>query len=304
MHMPTASTIFFIRIPEIKPALLTHFEPWYPMLWTDGSIGAITTAGLHASDLQQVYGKSTGKQLSAVPVKPDLYTGSNGFAIAPSNTKDKSAILYINPHVTFYFRPEVHMVSEEGLNVYGAVTWGQFFIYQGFNEHCGWMHTSSQVDVSDSYIEKLSLENGNWQYSYQGENKPVTIKPQIFRYKSGDTLATVTIPAMFTHHGPIMGKLQDNWLSVRSFNRSSISLQQSWLRTKATSFAEFRKSWISVETHPIIRCMPMRKEISLTGMGTLCPGATLHIIGISRWMVPLPQQNGKGCMLSMKLFNP
>src|SRR4030095_14051993 len=42
--------------PEIKPALLTHFEPWYPMLWTDGSIGAITTAGLNASDLQQVYG--------------------------------------------------------------------------------------------------------------------------------------------------------------------------------------------------------------------------------------------------------
>jgi acyl-homoserine lactone acylase PvdQ len=227
--------------PDIKPALLTHFEPWYPMLWTDGSIGAITTAGLNASDLQQVYGKSSGKQLSAVPVKPDLYTGSNGFAIAPSNTKDKSAILYINPHVTFYFRPEVHIVSEEGLNVYGAVTWGQFFIYQGFNEHCGWMHTSSQVDVSDSYIEKLSQENGNWQYSYQSQNKPVTIKPHIFRYKSGDTLATVTIQAMYTHHGPIMGKSQNGWLSVRSFNRSSISLQQSWLRTKATSYAEFRK---------------------------------------------------------------
>ena len=58
--------------------------------------------------------------------------------------------LYINPHVTFYFRPEVHVVSEEGLNAYGAVTWGQFFVYQGFNEHCGWMHTSSNVDVADT----------------------------------------------------------------------------------------------------------------------------------------------------------
>jgi acyl-homoserine lactone acylase PvdQ len=47
------------------------------------------------------------------------------------------------------------MSSEEGLNAYGAVTWGQFFIYQGFNENCGWMHTSSNVDVADMYAEKI-----------------------------------------------------------------------------------------------------------------------------------------------------
>ncbi|HSB91791.1 MAG TPA: penicillin acylase family protein, partial [Flavitalea sp.] len=194
-----------------------------------------------AKDLQSLYGKTAGRQLSTVVTKPELYTGSNGFAIAPSITRDKSPILYINPHVTFYFRPEVHMVSEEGLNVYGAVTWGQFFIYQGFNEHCGWMHTSSQVDVSDSYIEKLSNENGQWVYEYEHEKKPVTTIQHVFKYKSGDSMLSVTIPAMYTKHGPIMGKAGAAWLSVRSFNRSTISLQQSWLRTKATSFAEFRK---------------------------------------------------------------
>ncbi|MDP5140931.1 MAG: penicillin acylase family protein, partial [Spirosomaceae bacterium] len=69
-------------------------------------------------------------------------TGSNGFAISPKLSASGNAMLYINPHTTFYFRPEVHVSSEEGLNAYGAVTWGQFFIYQGFNETCGWMHTS------------------------------------------------------------------------------------------------------------------------------------------------------------------
>jgi acyl-homoserine lactone acylase PvdQ len=50
--------------------------------------------------------------------------GSNGFALA--KTASGNAILYINPHTTFYFRPEIQMSSEEGLNAYGAVTWGQF----------------------------------------------------------------------------------------------------------------------------------------------------------------------------------
>ena len=94
-------------------------------------------------------------------------SGSNGFAIAPSKTASGNAILYINPHVTFYFRPEVHMVSEEGLNVYGAVTWGQFFIYQGFNEYCGWMHTSSNVDVADMYNEKIVKKDNGIFYEYE-----------------------------------------------------------------------------------------------------------------------------------------
>ena len=38
------------------------------------------------------------------------------------------------------------MSSDEGLDAYGAATWGQFFIYQGFNQHIGWMHTSTGVD--------------------------------------------------------------------------------------------------------------------------------------------------------------
>ena len=63
------------------------------------------------------------------------------------------------------------MVSEEGLNAYGAVTWGQFFVYQGFNEHCGWMHTSSAVDVADTYIEKLCKQQSGWVYEYNQQSK-------------------------------------------------------------------------------------------------------------------------------------
>jgi len=61
-------------------------------------------------------------------------SGSNGFAIAPGNTIDHHALLLINPHTSFFFRSELQMASDEGLDAYGAVTWGQFFVYQGFND--------------------------------------------------------------------------------------------------------------------------------------------------------------------------
>ena len=162
---------YLYKNSNTKPALLTRFMPWYPLLWTDGSIGAINTAGITVGNLKNFYSGAD------VPVslnerfkeKPDI--GSNGFAFSPKITESGNAILYINPHVTFYFRPEVHMVSDEGLNAYGAVTWGQFFVYQGFNERCGWMHTSSDVDAADAYNEKLTKKDGKWYYLYNGSQK-------------------------------------------------------------------------------------------------------------------------------------
>ncbi|MFM9625847.1 penicillin acylase family protein, partial [Streptomyces turgidiscabies] len=34
---------YLYKHPNVKPALLTSFKPWYTLLWTDGSIGAIST---------------------------------------------------------------------------------------------------------------------------------------------------------------------------------------------------------------------------------------------------------------------
>ena len=87
-------------------------------------------------------------------------TGSNGIAIAPKLTKDGHALLLINPHTSFYFRAEQQVTSGEGLNAYGAATWGQFFVYQGFNAKAGWMHTSSGVDNVDEFAETVVNGNG------------------------------------------------------------------------------------------------------------------------------------------------
>ncbi len=232
---------YLYKHPEVKPLLLKKFEPWYPLLWTDGSIGAINTADLTTADLKNFY---SGDKVTTIaePKDPENQTGSNGFAFSPKITASGKAILYINPHVTFYFRPEVQVRSEEGLNVYGAVTWGQLFVYQGFNENCGWMHTSCNVDVADIYAEKIENRGGKLWYNYENQWKPVGVKPISILVKEGNLYKKRTFTTYFTHHGPIMAKREGQWISLRSFNRSMDSFEQSWLRTKAKNFNDFKKT--------------------------------------------------------------
>jgi acyl-homoserine-lactone acylase len=207
------------------------------LLWTDGSIGAISTADINTTDLKNFYGTTAPTAMIREP-EP---TGSNGFAFSPKITASGNAILYINPHVTFYFRPEVHAVSEQGLNAYGAVTWGQFFIYQGFNPYCGWMHTSSSVDVADTYEENVVDKDGKFYYQYESMYRPVKEKKITISYNDDGTIKSRTITAFYTHHGPVMAKRNGKWISLRSFNRSMTSLEQSWLRTKTKGFDEYKK---------------------------------------------------------------
>jgi acyl-homoserine-lactone acylase len=232
---------FLAKNPHTKPKLLTRFEPWYALLWTDGSIGAISTADLETNELRAFYGNE--KNIGLRKRNEDYQqTGSNGFAIAPIRSKSKNAMLYINPHTTFYFRPEVHVKSNEGLNVYGAVTWGQFFVYQGFNEYCGWMHTSSNADVADTYTEKITKKNDGYYYEYEGKFKKVSSRQIEIKYARDGKLMTKIFETFSTHHGPIMAQRGENWVSLKSYNRAQKSLEQSWLRTKAKGFEDYKKA--------------------------------------------------------------
>jgi hypothetical protein len=46
-----------------------------------------------------------------------MQTGSNGFALAQPKASG-NAILYQSPY--YFFRPEIQMSNEEGLNAYGV----------------------------------------------------------------------------------------------------------------------------------------------------------------------------------------
>ena len=230
--------------PAVTPKVITRFEPWMALSFTEGSIGGdIERVGLR--ELEDFYG-APGRPTSAsgagdgFPPEPP---GSNGIAIAPSNTADHHALLWINPHTSFYFRSELQMASDSGLDAYGAVTWGQFFVYQGFNATAGWMHTSSGVDAVDEFLETVVNKDGRWYYRRGGAELPMTVRHITVRYRnSNGGLADSNFTAFSTAHGPIVRRAGDRWVSISLMQRPVASLIQSYLRTKARDYVEFRKT--------------------------------------------------------------
>lgn len=234
---------YLYKHPEVKPAVLRRYQPWFAMLRTNGSISATQNGGVTMQEIRELYkidDVSTSFR-EPTPVFEADQTGSNGFAVAPSRTRSKKSILYINPHTTFYYRTEVQMVSEEGLNTYGGVTWGTFFVFQGFNEHCGWMHTSGDADVADLFREKIEKKGESFFYTYDGKSLPVKTKEIKINYKEGNAVRSQEFTTYATIHGPVMGIRNGEWLSLRENNRSLDALMQSWLRTKAKGFEDFKK---------------------------------------------------------------
>ena len=230
--------------PDVRPKLLKRFRPWMPLMFSEGSIGgnisAVSAERLKAFYEQQ---KSTASWDDTNP-KADPYEresiGSNGFAIAPAKSATKNALLLINPHTSFYFRSEVHLVSQAGLNAYGAVTWGQFFVYQGFNENCGWMHTSSYADSMDEYAETIERKGNALFYRYGNALKPVRTQTVRLPYKSGSKTLHKNFTMYFTQHGPIADGKDGKWLAIAMMNTPLNALSQSYLRTKAADYASFK----------------------------------------------------------------
>ena len=230
----------------VHPKVIRHFEPWMALSFTEGSIGGdIETIDL--KQLEKFYGPATPPMAALPgaatdPVPEEFPGGSNGFAIAPKLTASGHAMLWINPHTSYYFRAELQMVSEAGLNVYGAVTWGQFFVYQGFNTHNGWMHTSYGGDAIDEYAEDLVKKPDGLYYRYGPGLKKLRASVVSIPIKQAAGLDNRSFTVYHSHHGPIIRAENGKWIAIKLLQEPVPALSQSFLRTKTTDYASFRKT--------------------------------------------------------------
>jgi acyl-homoserine lactone acylase PvdQ len=231
---------FLATHPEVKPKVITRFEPWMPLTFSEGSIGG-DIESVNTNQLRELYDKGFVAQTEPVdPLKEP--SGSNGIAIGPANTRNGKALLLINPHTSFFFRSELQMTSDEGLNAYGASTWGQFFIYQGFNENLGWMHTSSAVDAIDEYLETVTQgPGGKMVYKHGGSSRPIIEKEVTIRYKTSSGMSERRFKTLHTHHGPLIRRQGGKIVAVALMNTPVPALMQSYGRTKAKTYDEFKK---------------------------------------------------------------
>ncbi len=246
---------YLSKHPDVKPRVITRFEPWMALSFTEGSIGG-DIEKVNLTQLQAFYGKepasvggngnndggNNNNDASANYPVDEEPRGSNGMAIAPSNTAGHHALLLINPHTSFYFRSELQMVSDEGLNAYGAVTWGQFFIYQGFNERAGWMHTSSGVDAVDEYLETVVKKGDRFFYKYGSEERPFTTSEITVPYKTDHGMLEKKFTVYRNSHGPVVRDLNGKWVSFRIMQEPIKALTQSYTRTKARDYKSYRQT--------------------------------------------------------------
>jgi acyl-homoserine-lactone acylase len=251
---------FLATHPAVRPRVITRFEPWMALSFSEGSIGGdIERVPLDA--LQAFYGgQDPGTATADVRATADVGAradvdagiagrpprepgGSNGIAIAPANTVAHHALLLINPHTSFFFRSELQMTSDAGLNAYGAATWGQFFIYQGFNARLGWMHTSSGVDNVDFFLESTVRRGGKLVYRYGRELRPVQTNTVEIAYRTAaGGLAKRDFTVYRTHHGPVIRDLGGRWVSIALMQKPVEALSQSFLLTKAANYGEFMRA--------------------------------------------------------------
>jgi len=250
--------------PQVKPRVLTRFEPWMALSFTEGSIGG-DIERIDLAELERFYTSSSPALAGEVAVRradggspPPHFVrspssrnrgedverqNSNGIAIAPKATAPGTgALLLVNPHTSFFFRSELQVTSGEGLNAYGATTWGQFFIYQGFNANAGWMHTSSGVDSVDEFAVDIRWPELGPRYRYGKSWEPMQQQKVTIRFRKADgSLGERSFTTYHTRHGPIVRSAGGRWIAFAMMDRPVEALQQSFLRTKARDLASFLK---------------------------------------------------------------
>ncbi|MFS0774400.1 penicillin acylase family protein [Sphingomonas sp. 1P08PE] len=238
--------------PAVRPKAIARFEPWMALAFSEGSIGGDIERGVDPAALAAFYGGAAPPAPALAAVGADAGRlvepkGSNGFAFGPDRSASGHPLLWINPHTSFFFRAEQQVTSDQGLDVYGAATWGQFFVYQGFNRRLGWMHTSSGVDNIDEFAVEVAERGGQLRYRYGTAWRPLRQRVVTLSVRRPDgTQGTRRFNVLATHHGPVIrrqgaGEGGNRWIAVAMLNNPLAALEQSWLRTRATTLADYLK---------------------------------------------------------------
>lgn len=234
---------YILTHPNVKPKLLHRIQPWVPLM---NNIPSIANSNVTEADVRNMYPQKIGEGIAYYdfnPLKEDVQAGSNGWAISGQHTADNNPLLLINPHSEFYNRIEVQLISKEGLNVYGAPFLGEFNIFQGFNEFCGWMHTVTLSDAKDLYIESVKPTKGGYVYEYDQKWLPVDSTKVTILFKNGTSKDSITFTTYKTLHGPVVANRNKTWISAQSINENIELLNVHWRITKSKSFSAF-KSWL------------------------------------------------------------
>lgn len=224
--------------PQVKPRLLDHFEPWYVIAMVRYSFFSFAVERAFAEA-----GFTDDELLSAMPMHT-ASARSNGWAIAPSKSASGRAMLFINPHDSFYGplqNYEAHVHSDEGWDFSGVMYTGLPFPEYGHNKYLGWAYTDNYPDIADLYIEHFDDANRPLAYRYGNTYRTATEWQEIVKIKGPDGIKEKSYTFRKTHHGPIVAVRNGQALALKIAKLKEGGVcQQEYEMTKARSLTEFK----------------------------------------------------------------
>src|SRR5262245_18902872 len=249
---------FLATHPQIKPRLITRFEPWHILsgdrggwdLYRGGVRREDVLAEMRRASLDHkrvsVVMPSEGEDLRAAisAERSDPLNGSNSWAIGPAKSASGHAMLMINPHTPFFGGAqyyEAHLNSAEGWNVSGFAFLGMPYIFSGFNDSLGWCHTGSRVDCADVYTEQFDNPKKPLAYRYGNGYRLATEWQEEIKVKTENGIEVRRYKLRKTHHGPVSALRNGKALSVRvAAQKEGGLLEQRYAMSKARTFEEFK----------------------------------------------------------------
>jgi penicillin amidase len=235
-----AGVNFYLRRhPEVKPRLLTIFEPWYPLAFIRYNYymrGFANDRALRGTDTL------------AGDFEPRMKEnqGSNGWVVGPSRSASGNALLFINPHLPFFGPGQVyegHVQSDQGWNFTGYTRFGFPFPYVGHNESAGWVSTDNAADLTDVYAETFDDPKRPLAYRYGNGYRIATERTVEILVKTANGMEKRSFKVVRTHHGPILAARDGKKLAIKMAKFESDGWLREWyLMTRATSVNELKRA--------------------------------------------------------------
>ncbi|HMP00938.1 MAG TPA: penicillin acylase family protein [Gemmatales bacterium] len=269
-----ALNFYLARNPQVKPRLITEFEPWHPLAFRRYSLYQqfiYRKSGLRASEVLTAAKRLDGAESRQAPppagaALADLadtelmaeHVGSNMWAISPAKSATGQAMLFINPHQPF-FGPgqwyEGHVHSAEGWNLSGASFFGAPFPTLGYNGDIAWSHTVNDPDIADVWIEPFDDPARPLAYRYGDGYREAKSWTVAVTVKGDDGLETRKFELRKTHHGPIVAVRDGKPLTIRMARFEENGAFEGWYRLgKAKTIADV-KAALKPCGIPMFNCM-------------------------------------------------
>lgn len=212
-----------------------HFEDKYKVVLP------VTTDDINLHLMYVVFTRFVGgNELGRVQRWADK--GSNAYAIAPSRSASKNAMLVQNPHLPWsneFLFHEMHLMSPKH-NIYGVNLVGLPGIVIGFNPNLGWSHTDNTIDNADTY--ELELKEGG--YVMDGAVRSFLKTKTVIKMKGKDgKLTNKTLDLLRSEHGPVVKMGKRKALAIRMAGvKSRNMILQWWKMATSKNLRQFERA--------------------------------------------------------------